>query len=116
MEPIEEGNAIQKSMSEYDLTQEEIAKILGKSRQWIGDRLALALTISEVVQKALTGAGITTTQAVIISQLENKQDEFLAILIRPNAQNAHLIPGPQDYVTSKPKGQSDPSLSKKLTV
>ncbi|HOV82964.1 MAG TPA: ParB/RepB/Spo0J family partition protein [Methanothrix sp.] len=82
MSPLEEGLAIRSYMSDYDQTQDQIAKELGRSRQWVGERLALAINISEEVQAALAAGGITLKQAVIISQIENEQNAFLAILLK----------------------------------
>ncbi|MHA1834625.1 MAG: ParB/RepB/Spo0J family partition protein [Candidatus Baldrarchaeia archaeon] len=92
MTPLEEGAAIRKYMVEYDLTQQEIAKELGRSEAWVSERLALALALSPEVREALVHGRITVSQAVIISQISpkggkltpyyiNRQKTFLGILL-----------------------------------
>lgn len=92
MTPLEEGMTIRKYMLEYNLTQQEIAKELGRSEAWVSERLALALAISPDVREALIHGRISVSQAVIISQISpkdgkltpyyvNRQREFLKILL-----------------------------------
>jgi ParB family chromosome partitioning protein len=93
MTPLEEGIAIRKYIVEHKLTQKQVALELGRSDDWVGDRLALALNISEEVKKALIAQAITMSQAVIISQISpkegkltpyfiNRQKIFLNILLK----------------------------------
>ncbi|MEM3697460.1 MAG: ParB/RepB/Spo0J family partition protein [Candidatus Bathyarchaeia archaeon] len=92
MTPLEEGMTIRKYMLEFNLTQQEIAKELGRSEAWVSERLAIALAISPDVREALIHGRISVSQAVIISQISpkdgkltpyyiNKQREFLRILL-----------------------------------
>jgi ParB-like chromosome segregation protein Spo0J len=89
MSPLEEGLAIRCYMVDHDLTQEKIAEELGRSRQWVGDRLSLALRICDDAQKTLAAGGITLKQALIISQIENNQERFLSILLREQEARKH---------------------------
>lgn len=82
MTPLEEGTAIQNYMTEHDYTQEAVAEELGRSKQWVSERVSIAMNLSDAVRDALSGAGITLTQALIISQLEEGQEEFLSILLK----------------------------------
>jgi ParB family chromosome partitioning protein len=93
MSPLEEGRAISKYMRDHKLTQEQIAKELGRSEAWVSERLALALNISEEVREAMVHGRITIGQAVIISQISpkegkltphfiNRQRIFLEIILR----------------------------------
>jgi hypothetical protein len=68
---------------------EKIAEELGRSRQWVGDRLSLALRICDDAQKTLAAGGITLKQALIISQIENNQERFLSILLREQEARKH---------------------------
>jgi len=81
MSPLEEGRAISKYMMEYGLTQEQVAKELGRSQAWVSERLALALNISEEVRKALITGDITISQAVIISQISPKEGKLTPYFI-----------------------------------
>jgi ParB/RepB/Spo0J family partition protein len=97
MIPMEEGVVLKEYQLESGLTQEEIAEEVGRSQKWVGERIALAMNISEAVKKALSAGAITQKQALIISQLvidregkdgkktkepdETRQDEFLKVLL-----------------------------------
>jgi ParB family chromosome partitioning protein len=76
MSPLEEGMAVRKYMTDHQLTQEGIAKELGRSEAWVSERLALALSISQEVREALVHGRITLSQAVIISQLSPKEGKL----------------------------------------
>jgi len=102
MTEIEEGIAIRKYMTEHKLTQEQIAKELGRSEAWISRRLALVLNLAEEVRKALVSEEITLSQAVIISQLspkegkltpyfQNRQKIFLEMLLKEQNKLKHKL-------------------------
>jgi len=87
LKQIEEGKAIKKMMSKFNLTQKQVAERLRKSQTWVSQRLSLALDITEDVKRALTNGKISVAQAVIISQIDlkkkpDKQKEFLTLLLR----------------------------------
>jgi len=82
MSPLEEGLAIRSYMVDHDLNQDQISKELGRSPQWVSERIALALDISEPVQEALSAGVVTLKQALIISQIDENQEEFLSILVK----------------------------------
>ncbi|MFO8018994.1 MAG: DUF488 domain-containing protein [Promethearchaeia archaeon] len=57
----------------------------GKSQAWVSNRLALILDVSQKVQEALKTDTISTSHAVLLSQLEKKdQDIFLKYLLNNN--------------------------------
>ena len=58
-----------------DLTQEELAKRLGKSRSHITNMLGL-LNLPDEVQKSLGNKEISMGHARIISKLENKEQQI----------------------------------------
>lgn len=72
---IEESMAYKKLLETLSLTQEDLAKRLGKSRSHITNMLGL-LTLSEEVQTALSNKEITMGHARIISKLENKEQQI----------------------------------------
>jgi ParB family chromosome partitioning protein len=93
MTSLEEGIALRKYIIEYKMTQDHIAKELDRSPSWVSERLALVLSISEEVRKALIAGEVTVSQAVIISQISpkegkltpyfiNRQKIFLEILLK----------------------------------
>jgi len=68
---IEEANAYKKLQDTLVVTQEELAKRLGKSRSHITNMLGL-LTLPESIQKDITDKKITMGHARILSKLEDK--------------------------------------------
>lgn len=83
LKELEEGKAIKKMMQKFELTQKQVAERLRKSESWVSSRLSLAFDVIKEVQKAIFDGRISTTQAVVISQLpKNRQGKFLDILIQ----------------------------------
>ena len=72
---IEEATAYRKLIETLNLTQEELAKRLGKSRSHISNMLGL-LTLPDEVQKSLGNKEISMGHARIISKLENKEQQI----------------------------------------
>ena len=72
---IEESMAYKKLLETLSLTQEDLAKRLGKSRSHITNMLGL-LTLPEEVQTALSNKEITMGHARIISKLENREQQI----------------------------------------
>lgn len=62
LNPIEEGKAYESIIEKYDLTQEEMSQIAGKSRSYITNTLRL-LTFPDEIQKLLQSKKLTTGQA-----------------------------------------------------
>ncbi|MCK4443785.1 MAG: ParB/RepB/Spo0J family partition protein, partial [Thermoplasmata archaeon] len=87
---IDEGRVIKKIIDEFQLTQTDIAKRLGKSPTWVAKRLSLVLKVVEEVQEALSKGSITLEHASLIAQIseerfddwEEKQREFLRMIIK----------------------------------
>lgn len=72
LEEIEEAKAILKLVDEYGLTQKEIAECLGRSQQWVSNRLALVLGVIEPIRQLLAAGKITTEHAVALSRLKKE--------------------------------------------
>ena len=72
---IEEATAYRKLIETLNLTQEELAKRLGKSRSHKTNMLGL-LTLPDEVQKSLGNKEISMGHARIISKLENKEQQI----------------------------------------
>ncbi len=62
LSPIEEANAYQRLMDEFDHTQEVLAKAVGRSRSSIANALRL-LTLPEVVQKQVDSGALSAGHA-----------------------------------------------------
>lgn len=75
LNPIEEAVAYQKLMDEFNLTQEQVANRLGKSRAAVANALRM-LNLPSEVQKALVDEKITTGHARVIAGLENEKEQL----------------------------------------
>ena len=69
--PIEEANAYKKISDTLNLTQEELAKRVGKSRSYVTNTLGL-LKLPEETQNLINEKKITMGHAKILSKLEDK--------------------------------------------
>lgn len=81
LNPIEEALAYQKLLDKQNMTHDEIAQIMGKSRPYISNSLRL-LTLSENCQKALVNKLISPGHARLLLSLDkDKQEQWLAALL-----------------------------------
>ena len=71
---IEEANAYKKLLDQLDLTQETLAKRLGKSRSHITNMIGL-LTLPKDIQDKISEKKITMGHARVLSKLDNKEQQ-----------------------------------------
>lgn len=78
LNPMERARAYQRLIDEFNLTQEEVAKKIGKARATIANTLRL-LTLPTAIQQAIEENKITEGHAKILLSLEDpqKQEMFL---------------------------------------
>lgn len=83
LDPIEEARSYKKMAEEFALTQEEIAKKLGKSRSAVANKIRL-LELSVEIQKALVEGKITEGHAKLLLAIPNpeKQRAFYELIIK----------------------------------
>lgn len=74
LSPIEEAKAYKMLIEEYDLTQEEVAKRVGKSRPFVANTLRL-LTLPQEVQKAVALGKITSSNARTLAGLSSAEEQ-----------------------------------------
>lgn len=79
LNPLEEAQSVKKLMAAFSLTQEEAARVLGKSRSAVANKLRL-LDLPEDVRKALSEGEITEGHARALLGVED--DEEKAALAR----------------------------------
>lgn len=72
LNPIEEAEAYQVLMREFELTQEEVAKVVGKGRPTIANRLRL-LRLPEIVRQWVGGGELSPGHAKILLMLGEEQ-------------------------------------------
>ena len=85
LNPIEEAEAYQKLMEEYEMTQEEVAKIVGKSRAAIANSVRL-LTLTNEIKEMLLDGRITSGHArtlITIPDME-RQNELAKEIVEKN--------------------------------
>ena len=75
LNPIEEAFAYQRLMEEFDLTQEEVAARVGKSRSLIANTVRL-LTLPEKIKEALIEEKINTGQARALLSLPTDKERL----------------------------------------
>lgn len=82
LNPIEEAEAYQKLINEHGLTQEEISKIVGKSRAYIANSVRL-LSLSEKVKEMIVEELLTPGHARTLVTIadEEKQNKLASYII-----------------------------------
>lgn len=83
LNPIEEAEAYQKLMDEYSMTQEEVAKLVGKSRAAIANSVRL-LSLAKEIQEMLVDGRLTSGHARTLVTIEDpiKQKELAEIIVK----------------------------------
>jgi ParB family chromosome partitioning protein len=74
LNPLERARAYQRLIDEFNLTQEEVAKKVGKARATIANTLRL-LALPAVVQKAIEEEKITEGHAKVLLSLESPEQQ-----------------------------------------
>lgn len=81
LNPIEEAEAYKKLMDDYNMTQEEVSKLVGKSRASIANSVRL-LTLAKEIQDMLADGRLTSGHArTLVSVDDQKKQKELADLI-----------------------------------
>lgn len=75
LNPIEEARAYQRLIDEFNLTQEEVAKKVGKNRATIANILRI-LSLPKEIQEALSSSKINLGHAKIILGLNNPKEQL----------------------------------------
>jgi ParB family chromosome partitioning protein len=72
LNPIEEAEAYQVLMREFELTQEQVAKAVGKGRPTIANRLRL-LRLPEIVRRWVSGGELSPGHAKVLLMLDEER-------------------------------------------
>lgn len=75
LNPIEEAFAFKRLTDEFDMTQEEVGKRVGKSRPAIANTIRL-LDLPEVIQRALIDGTIAFSKARTLLSLRNPKEQI----------------------------------------
>lgn len=75
LNPLEEAEAYQKLIEEYSLTQEEVAKVAGKSRAAIANSIRL-LSLSKEIKDMITDGRLTSGHARTLITITDKEKQL----------------------------------------
>ena len=75
LNPIEEANCYKRLNEEFDMTQEEIAKKIGKSRSHISNCIRV-LKLDERVLELISSEKLSMGHAKALLTIENKEEQF----------------------------------------
>lgn len=98
LNPLEEAGAYKKLLETLDITQEELAKRLGKSRSHITNMIGI-LDLPSEVKEMINEKKISMSHARVLSKLENK-DEILKLAEK--IANEELNVRDLEEITRKP--------------
>lgn len=74
LNPIEESRAYKKLIETLNITQEDLAKRLGKSRSYITNMIGLQ-TLPETIQNLISDSKMSMGHARVLSKLENEEQQ-----------------------------------------
>ncbi len=75
LNPVEEAEGFQEMIEQYNLTQEEVSKSVGKSRPYITNQLRL-LKLPVEIRKMLTEGQITTGHAKVLITINDEERQI----------------------------------------
>jgi len=109
LNPIEEAEAIRHVMEIYHLTQEEIAKSIGKSRPYVANGLRL-LKLNETVKDLLLSGAITSGHGKAIASIadKGKQKRLAEYIIQNNCSVREAEALAEDPKFGEPKKRPKP--------
>lgn len=70
---VEEAEAVASMLVKFDLTQEEVARLIGKKQSWVSRRLSLASRLCPDVKKCLKGGKISACHALALLNLTSEE-------------------------------------------
>ena len=116
LDPVEEAVGIHELMARCDLTQEQAARKLGKSRSALANSLRL-LNLPENVLELLKGGFITTGHAKVILSLPTAElQEQAAQMIADNDLNVRQAEALCKKLAKPPKAPAEPTPIHTLPV
>ena len=107
LNPVEEAEAYLKLIQDFEMTQEQVAALVGKSRPAIANTVRL-LNFSDKVKQMLISEELTVGQARPILALEDQEEQDIAAdEIVKNAWNARQVEQYIKKVQKEKKTQSE---------
>lgn len=92
MSNYEQGQVLRKLLDKHDLTQKEVAQMVGKNPNWVRRRVKVALDVRDEVAEALENDKINLEAAYHIATLDNEdQMKLLNRLVEKDLNTAQEI-------------------------
>lgn len=110
---LEEAEAFKRLMDEFNLTQEEVAKKVGKSRPVVANALRL-LSLPEEVKQAIRNRKITASHARSIAGLSGQKEQLKMLAdILSKGLSVHQTEKGNSVIIKKHIRKVDPNLKSK---
>lgn len=109
LSPVEEGRAYARLMQEHGLTQEEIAKKVGKGRATVANLLRI-IQLPEVVLELIQSGRLTLGHAKVLAGLE---DSSLQVLVGRKAADSGLSVRETELLLDRLQGKKKEKRTKK---
>lgn len=118
LDPIEEAQAYRRLMDEFDMTQEQLSKSVGRSRSGIANAVRL-LGLPDDVQKLVSEGTISVGHAKLLCGVEDEQDMVILTALASTGISVREL---ETYIAKmkkpaneKPKADSTESKIKEYT-
>jgi len=114
LNPIEEAEAYERLIKEYNMTQEEISGVVGKSRSAVANSIRL-LNLSDKVRSCIISGEISSGhgRALIVIEDVELQEKAVEEIIKRNLNVRETEKLVKKYLNSKPKSKA-PKLNEEL--
>lgn len=114
LNPIEEAIAYKKLMSDYNLTQEEVASQVGKSRPYISNTVRL-LNLDKIIIEYISKGELTSGHGKVLLAIKDKKQQLLAAekIIKNNLnvrQTEDMTSNKQTVKKTKKKKMKDTNI------
>jgi ParB family chromosome partitioning protein len=114
LNPIEEAEAFRNLVDDYDMTQEELAKVVGKSRSAVTNSLRL-LSLSDPVQAMLVDGRLSSGHARTLVPIQDtaRQEELANLII---SKGLNVRAAEQLVIKEEKRASEIPILAKKKEI
>jgi ParB family chromosome partitioning protein len=105
---IEEAEAVADMLDRFDLTQEDVAELLGKKQSWVSRRLSLASRLCHEVKRALKEGKITACHALALVNLTQEEQADMCRRVVVEGLSVRAVQGAVKSMVRPPKDRESP--------